>query len=184
MYDTGKEIRFFRDEESLKTQLENQGMTYDPKYVRDMTYADMLYIATYFATQNRSCTITRYPAIEPGSIYPSKVHLVSTKPGRIVKFSGVMGESFITLPEYPIIGNRCVDSTILHPSRLAALDADFDGDTISVNGIMSDEANKEVDAYYNSLGSLVDLSGGLLVNLDTDLVKWITFNLTRDPSIV
>ena len=128
MYDTGKEIRYFRDEASLKAQLEAQNQTFDPKYVRDMTYADMLYIATFFATLNRSCTITRYPAIEPGSIYPSKVHLVSTKPGRVVQLTDTMGVNFYTLPEYPMIGNRCVDSTILHPARLAGLDADFDGD--------------------------------------------------------
>ena len=56
-------------------------------------------------------------------------------------------------------------------------------DTISVNGVMSKEANDECNAYYDSLGSLIDLNGSLLVNIDTDLINWITFNLTRDPSI-
>ena len=127
-------------------------------------------------------TITRYPAIEPGSIFPSKVHLVSTKPGRIVTFRSSVGNDF-QFPEYPIIGARSVDSTILHPSRLAGLDADFDGDTISVNSVMSKEANDECNEYYNSLGALIDLNGSLLVNIDTDLINWITYNLTRDPSV-
>ena len=48
---------------------------------------------------------------------------------------------------------------------------------------MSKEANDECNAYYDSLGSLIDLNGSLLVNIDTDLINWITFNLTRDPSI-
>jgi hypothetical protein len=182
MYDTGKDIWWFRNLEEFKRNLEDQNVTFDEKYIRDFTYADMLYISTYFATKGRNVTITRYPAIEPGSIFPSKVHLVSTKPGRIVNFRSTNGIT-MTFPEYPIIGARSVDSTILHPSRLSALDADFDGDTISVNSIMSEEANNECSNYYNSLGSLIDINGSLLVNIDTDLVGWITFNLTRDPSI-
>ena len=182
MYDTGKDIWIFRNIEEFKQNLVDQGVNFDEKYVRDFTYADMLYVSTYFSTQGRNVTITRYPAIEPGSIFPSKVHLVSTKPGRIVTFRSSVGND-IQFPEYPIIGARSVDSTILHPSRLAGLDADFDGDTISVNSVMSKEANDECNAYYDSLGSLIDLNGSLLVNIDTDLINWITFNLTRDPSI-
>lgn len=182
MYDTGKDIWIYRNTEEFKQNIEAAGYKFDEKYVRDFTYADMLYISTFFATQGRNVTITRYPAIEPGSIFPSKVHLVSTKPGRIVTFRSTNGNDF-TFPEYPIIGARSVDSTILHPSRLAGLDADFDGDTISVNGVMSKEANDECNNYYNSLGSLIDINGTLLVNIDTDLINWITFNLTRDPSI-
>lgn len=182
MYDTGEEIWLFRNLDEFKQSLQEQGYTFDPKYIRDFTYSDMMYISTYFATRNRSATITRYPAIDPGSIYPSKVHLVSSKPGRVVKFMSKTGGSF-EFPEYPVIGARFVDSTILHPARLAALDADFDGDTISVNSIMSKEGNEETDKYYNSLGSLLDIDGKLLVNIDTDLVKWTAYNLTRDPSI-
>ena len=183
LYDTGDTIRIFRNIAEFEQNLADQGVKFDPKYIRDFTYADMLYISTYYATYGRNCTITRYPAIEPGSIYPSKVHLVSSKPGRVVKFIGRMGNA-TEFPEYPVIGARWVDSTILHPSRLAGLDADFDGDTISVNSVMSKEANDECNEYYNSVGALVDLNGSLLVNLDTDLVKWITFNLTRDPSML
>lgn len=182
MYDTGKEIWIYRNIEEFKKNLEDQNVVFDEKYIRDFTYADMMYISTYFATRGRNVTITRYPAIEPGSIFPSKVHLVSTKPGRIVTFKSTIGNE-ITFPEYPIIGARSVDSTILHPSRLAGLDADFDGDTISVNSVMSKEANDECNNYYNSLGSLIDINGSLLVNIDTDLINWITYNLTRDPSV-
>ena len=124
MYDMGKDVWIFRNIEEFKNNLADQGVLFDEKYVRDFTYADMLYISTYFSTQGRNVTITRYPAIEPGSIFPSKVHLVSTKPGRIVTFRSSVGND-IQFPEYPIIGARSVDSTILHPSRLAGLDADF-----------------------------------------------------------
>lgn len=124
LYDTGDTIRIFRNIAEFEQNLADQGVKFDPKYVRDFTYADMLYISTYYATHGRNCTITRYPAIEPGSIYPSKVHLVSSKPGRVVKFIGRMGNT-TEFPEYPVIGARWVDSTILHPSRLAGLDADL-----------------------------------------------------------
>lgn len=125
LYDNGKQIWMFRDLKSFKENFEEKGYAFDPNCVRDLTYADMLYIATYNATKNKNCTITRYPAIESGSIYPSKVHLVSTKPGRVIQFITHMDTFELELPEYPIIGSRCVDSTILHPSRLASLDADF-----------------------------------------------------------
>ena len=124
MYDTGKDVWIFRNIDEFKQNLIDQGVEFNDQYVRDFTYADMLYISTYFSTQGRNVTITRYPAIEPGSIFPSKVHLVSTKPGRIVTFRSSVGND-IQFPEYPIIGARSVDSTILHPSRLAGLDADL-----------------------------------------------------------
>lgn len=183
MYDTGSDIWFFRDLNSFRTSMEAHGKKFDPKYIRNFTYADMLYVATYLATKGKSCTITRYPAIEPESTYPSEVHLVSSKPGRIVQLRSTFDSASITLPEYPIIGARCVDSTILHPARLSGLDADFDGDQVSVNSVMSVEANQEFQDYYNSLGALVNLTGGLVVNINTDLIRWVTYNLTRDPSI-
>lgn len=124
MYDTGKDVWIFRNIDEFKQNLIDQGVEFNDQYIRDFTYADMLYISTYFSTQGRNVTITRYPAIEPGSIFPSKVHLVSTKPGRIVTFRSSVGND-IQFPEYPIIGARSVDSTILHPSRLAGLDADL-----------------------------------------------------------
>jgi len=155
MYDTGTEIWLFRNLEEFKTSLQEQGYTFDPKYVRDFTYSDMMYISTYFATRGRNATITRYPAIDPGSIYPSKVHLVSSKPGRIVKFMSKTGVG-IEFPEYPTIGTRFVDSTILHPARLAALDADFDGDCCVSGTKIEIRFNEEFKNKFKELELKID----------------------------
>lgn len=56
----------------------------------------------------------------------------------------------------------------------------FDGDTISTNSVISDEANSEDDAYIGSLRFMVKVNGELNVDF-TSLTKLTYYNLTRDP---
>ena len=83
-----------------------------------------MYIAVFTATDKKYCTITRYPAIEIGSIFPAKVKIGSTVPNREVLFH--RPDSTITFPHYPILGNSYLDSTVFHPSQAAGLTADYD----------------------------------------------------------
>ena len=55
------------------------------------------------------------------------------------------------------------------------------GDTISVNGLMSEEATEECNEYYKSPNNLVTLSGKFLRGAETNLTKEVLFNLTRLP---
>ena len=182
VYDDGKTVYFTRSVSELQRQFKEHGRVFDNKHLRPITYAEMMYVATWLASRNRNATLTRYPAMEISSDVPCKIHLISTNPARKIDF--VIGNDLskvYELPEYPIINTSFTDSTILHPQVLAGLGADFDGDTVSVNGILSNEANEEVRQHLDSVQRYVHANGSLYLGL-TDLVALTLYNLSRSPA--
>lgn len=158
-------------------------ITVDISKVRSLTKIEMLYIATHYATNNKFVNITRFPAIEVGSTYPSHCVVMSTSPARCVKLRSQYNDlNSLELPNYPIIGReQYIDSTILHPSKTSGLQADFDGDKISVNGIMSTEALRECEHHLNEPNNLVSPGGKFYDTLDTKIVCFGIHALTRLP---
>ena len=183
VYDDGEVIYLSRSVTELVNKVKADLGYYDPNKLRPLTYAEMLYIACYRATLNKASLITRYPAIETGSDVPNKVHLLSTNPGRTINlFSTKDDGMYLTLPEYPIINRSFVDSLVPHPQILGGLGMDFDGDTANANGVLSKQANEEIQKHLNSLTRYVHTNGGLMHGI-TDLVKLTIYNLSRNPSI-
>lgn len=182
VYDEGNEIYVFRNLDEFKISYkEAKKKDIDIGKVRSLTYAEMIYIATYKSSLGKSGTITRYPVTDERSIYPAKVHLVSTTTGRIVKFcTSVEAQSFIELPEYPVIGCGFIDAVMFHPSRRQGMTADFDGDTISFIPILSDEANEECLRYYEDISYFVMPDGSPAIDGD-DLVDITMHALTEKP---
>lgn len=66
-------------------------------------------------------------------IAPTKaINLNAPKAG-----STLLPQMDVVLPEYPVLGNSSQESTILHPSIMAGLNADFDGNCVSGTTIVS-----------------------------------------------
>ena len=125
IYDDNEVVYITRSVSELVQHLKEKGGLFDQNKLRPITYAEMLYIAAYRATLNKNSFITRYPAIEIGSEVPNHVHLISTNPGRVVNlFQSGNWDTYLELPEYPIINNTFVDSLIPHPQILAGLGMD------------------------------------------------------------
>ena len=179
IYDTGTDIWLVRDLEEFKRAYAAIGV-YNQAYLRPLTYADLFYICGFLTTEHRYAYVTRYPAIEIGSTVPCKVHLGSTAPSRKVTYRSILNKDIALLPEYPVIGAAFVDSTVLHPSILKGLTADFDGDTVSVNGVLSNEANEEIRKHLDSKERYIHANGSLMPQR-TDLISLTIFNLARDP---
>ena len=177
LYDDGRNISIFRSIDDLKSERPN----YNPAYIRPMTYIDMCYIATYPALQMKHCFITRYPVLGDGSCYPSGVHIATTTPARVVNLVDISShnDTKFQLPEYPIIGKPYVDGVSLASPRLAGLGADHDGDRVSVNFILTDDANMEVMEYLNSPKSMVDTNANLISSSSTDLIDYALFALSH-----
>lgn len=101
----------------------------DPQKIHPLTWAEMCYMATYNAAINKHTYITRYPVIQDESCYPTKIHLCSTVPSRVVKLmDATSGSVILTYPEYPILDRPFLDSIQLGTARLKGLDGDYDGD--------------------------------------------------------
>ena len=85
------------------------------------------------------------------------------------------------LPEYPILGNPYQDTVQVGFERLAGLGADYDGDTVSFNGVMSEEANEECKNYLESPRSLIDSLQRLVMGELSQVGSLAIYNWTRDP---
>lgn len=127
VYDDHDKIYILRNSDDFVEFMTSQGKTINPEQLRPLTYLEMIYLAAFRATHDKHCTITRYPAIELGSIYPSKVKIGTTLPSRKVKFSSQYKEDyFVELPCYPILGQPYLDTTVVHPCQQRGLGADYD----------------------------------------------------------
>jgi len=176
VYDEGDNISLFR---SLKEFQNVFPRPVDRSKIRPLTWAELFYMATYNASVGKHVFITRYPVIQDESCYPTKLQLSSTTPARVVKLMNTVLDSVIlTYPEYPIIGNPYLDSVQLATSRLAGLDADYDGDTVSANALLSEEANAEVDGFLNSIQSVVNAQKEILIGGKDQLITYSLFSLS------
>lgn len=126
VYDEFDRVAVFSSIDDLKTMVPN----YDPKKIRPLTWVEIFYLLGYEASYDKYAFLTRYPVMSDGSCYPTKVHLVSTTPGRVVDLVDLLAPDFPVrqYPEYPIVGRPYRDTVVPHSDRLQALGGDFDGD--------------------------------------------------------
>ena len=150
---------------------------YSKEKVRPLTWIELMYIATYQAVKDKHVHVTRYPVIGDGSTYPTRVHLASTLPARSVIVYDYAGQ-VQDYPEYPILGNAYQDTVQVGFDRLEKLVADFDGDTVSINGVLSEEANEECRRYLNSTQGLVNTQSELIIGRLTSLATLALYNWT------
>lgn len=183
IYDLLDEVYLIRNLEDFIGLMEKKGLEVDMKRVRPFTYMEMIYMSTYRATADKHVLVTRYPAIEIGSIYPSRTKIGSTVPSRVVSFSSQFDEHTATFPHYPILGNSFQDSCILHSSKCGGLNADYDGDMVSNNGTFTEESNQELREYGNNIASVVTVSGSLLSSASTTVTELAAYNFTRQPAV-
>lgn len=182
VYDDGKKVFTIRNLDEFKMIYTSaRKKEPDMSKVRPLSYVEMIYISSYFASKGKHCTVTRYPVTDEGSIVPMKVHLVSTAPGRIINWvTNIETGEAMVLPEYPVVGKSFLDAVMFHPSRRAGLSADYDGDTVSVIPIFSDEANKECEEYLRSPGFFINANAGTSIGTD-DLCDVTVHSMTVDP---
>lgn len=155
---------------------------YDKKYVTPITFTELIYTSVYSDSHKYPGLVTRYPVTGFGSIYVSKVYL---KPTLQTEKRTPLGEDWTPDPYLPVAYNfptktDFVNSLSPHPSKLARLAADFDGDTASLNILYSDEAIKEAEDYMQSARYYVGSDGKITFSAETDTVRFVLHNLTSD----
>lgn len=152
----------------------------DRTKLRPLTRVEMLYLATFAATHSGYTTVTRFPAVETGSIYPSQVVILTTSPSRIVTFkSQYLSDVAIELPHYPNLStNIYSDAVTIHPSKTTGMGADYDGDKINVNFLLTTEATAEAKAHLNSPMSIISPAGKFYDTVNTNAVRFTLHALT------
>ena len=128
------------------------GLT-DKPFSRKLTWCDVFYIAAVEAVRDKHILVTRYPIDSAYNQFTTKIHVNSTvKKAQVI----IEGEFY---PYYPLIedkdigtntSNKFVDTLNLSNLYLAGISGDYDGDTATVKGIYTNEANAELDRVMNS----------------------------------
>lgn len=128
VYDDGNEIAICRSIDDLKDRWPRP---INKAKLRPITYIEVFYLIAETILVGKHAVVTRYPVIEQGSSYVARIHVASTTPARKVDLIDMLSPSMekIPLKQYPIIGNSYMDATMVHPSKLGGMGADFDGDT-------------------------------------------------------
>lgn len=170
LYDNGKEIRLYLHTEHIEDDV-------DRKKLRPITYAELFYIAMYDVKDKYPAFITRYPVTGLGSIIPTKIYVKTTVISRTVKFK--FGSIEKEMRDYPILDQLFIESLGIGTSLLGRLGADFDGDTMSLNIVMTDESIKELNKFLDSPNAFLTPNGQITYSNDTDPIKLVMMELTE-----
>jgi hypothetical protein len=180
--DTETETDYVFVFEKIDSSKSKSTRIYNDEYVRPLTYGEMLYIACYAATHDKFSSITRYPVLHEDNIYSIKAHLITTEPSSIKHIKYIYGanEPGVSLPHMPNVEKGVYnESLLIHPSRIKALNADFDGDQGTLNPILSEEAIAENNRYIMSPESIVRPSGKLTYDITTDIIDLTLYNMCQ-----
>lgn len=173
IYDDGKNVKLVQDVDELP-----EG--FDKAFLRPVTMTEMLYLCSYETAFTIRAFTTRYPVLGYGGIYPCGIYLAST-----VKANPryVLDDFWQAKPEkameFPITGEKFVDSMSPNAKNLARLGADFDGDKMSLVCVWTEEARQEIDellgtwAFYAAGGSQMAFS------MDDDVIEIILQSMTK-----
>lgn len=129
---------------------------------RPLTVTDILYLAAVDVCEKRHVMVSRYPVGTDKGIFFNKIRVQSTRNHIKLIFNG---------KEYPFypnidlktshdkIGVQFIDSLVFSNSLLEGMGGDYDGDTVSIRGLWSDEANLEAEDIMNRKMTALNISG-------------------------
>jgi len=117
IYDNGKEVKFIKNTNEIPDDI-------NTKYLRPITYAELIYLAVYEDVDKYPGFLTRYPVTGLGGIYPSIPYLKTTVKARKVSILGVDWKEADTVYEYPILTEAYQNSLSPHFTHLNLLGAD------------------------------------------------------------
>ena len=127
---------------------------------RNFTLTDIVYIAAVDICADKHVFVTRYPVESFLNIYPSKIKILSTKNTMEMRLPDRYLENYpVIYPDYPVDEETFVDSVRPSLLVLGALGADFDGDTVSLRGVFTKEANQEAERMINSKTMIIGQGG-------------------------
>lgn len=150
------------------------------KDVRPITFSELLYASVYEHANEMTGLVTRYPVTGYGSIYPCNIYLKSTVKGQVrEELTDSFEKTGKKAIEFPIYQERFVNSMSPSISHLKRLGLDYDGDTVSLAILFTDDAKAEIKAKLNSAAYYVGPSGKMNFSINSDVANYVVSSLTR-----
>lgn len=146
------------------------------KGLRPLTYMELFYIAIYDIRNKYPALLTRYPVTGVGSTYLTNIYVKTSVTDRDItlNMNGISKKVY----GYPRLNEKPFNSISPHYTRLGRLGADHDGDTVSLNFLLLDDALKERDEVFNSLRYYISPNGEMTYSVNVEPVKLLMQTLT------
>ena len=123
---------------------------YENELKRPFAMVDLLFITALEVCKDKHVYVTRYPIEHYQNIYPSKIKILSTlKTMEVQLGSNYIKDYPLVIKDYPYLQKYFIDTVHISQVYTLALNADFDGDTISLRAVYSKEANEEAERLIN-----------------------------------
>ena len=155
----------------------------DPEniYNRRMTWVDILYMAAVEATRDKMALISRYPVDSRTNQFATKIDVSSTNETENM----YVGENFYKY--YPKIkdsdigkdtSNMFVDTLNISNLYLLGIGGDYDGDTCTLRGVFTEEANKELQDFVKTKKNFIGFGASNIRMVNSDTVQAL-YNFTK-----
>ena len=160
-------------------------MLFENNLNRHFTLLDLIFIMAHRVCKDKHVYITRYPVDNTHSIYPSRIKIITTYKVKHVEIANMYFDDYpdITLEDDSPNATKSsdfIDTLIPHPSYLAAMSMDFDGDTISLRSVYSQEANAECERLINNINFIATTKGSNIRQMKNEGIQTL-FTLTKEP---
>ena len=135
---------------------------WDKHHVYPLTYMDIFYLSIQETLGKTQAQVTRYPITGDGSIYIGEIYMKTTTKGLTLReyIGGEKSENIVY--EYPNYQSLTyVQTTAPSSTRLGGLGADSDGDTLSANPVLTEEARRQNQLLAGKASSIIGLGGKL-----------------------
>lgn len=152
-----------------------------PLLQRRITWCDLLYMAATESVKGKHVLLTRYPLTDYFGQFPTKVVVSSTKKTEPMFINNTLYKHYPRIREEDIgsnTSNTFIDTLQLSNLHLAIIGGDYDGDQLSVKGVFTDEANKELDKHMNTLTHYIGVDG-INVRISSNEAIQAIYNLTK-----
>lgn len=164
------------------TSTDTEEFSQQANIVRPITLCEMFYIIAMDTVADKQIMITRFPVEDYQNIYPSMMTII---PYEKTKKVVIQGKEYLRFPDITIddiknkkesfICEKFNDTLQLFPTYLKALGADFDGDTVVVQGVFSKNNPME---YINSPMNILNIAGSTMRAV-SDINSQTIFALTK-----
>lgn len=169
IYDHNKIIEPIFNTDTMRDEI-------NPKYLRPITYAELIYLSIYDIRNKYPALVTRYPVANIGGIYPTNLYVKTTVNGRNIKL--ILNGIEKDIIEYPILTEKYFNSTAVHASKLKAMGGDYDGDTISLNILLEDDVIEEINTLFKSREFYILPNGRIAHSVATDPLELVLKSMT------
>lgn len=173
IYKDEKYIKFFHGLDELPDG-------FDKSKVSPVTLSEFMYLSIYETIGKYPGLITRYPITGYGSVYPVFLKMVTTMSSfTLEELDGEWKPSGKTMYSFPNPDSGYHNTISVHPAHLASLGGDFDGDTLSVTALLSDESIEEITKALSKKEYYFNDKGDFNFNPDTEILNVVLAYMTK-----